>query len=166
MLPVLSVMAFFVYSNYNNVTDVDITVMTVFAQIQSHTQVIELMSFTYITFPVRSQSAMLDVSVLHRHNAHVQTSQTQEGPALPRRLRFYILSGSRTFMQAICVSDTHVSFLMHPQGWPQQHGLQAFSSFFFPNRRKKKNAAMAGKSISCLRVLWIGERRRGGGGEM
>lgn len=106
---------------------------------------------------------MLDVSFIHQQSAHVQTSQTQERPALPQRLRFYILSGSRTFMQAICVSDTHDSFLMHPQGWPQQHSLQPFC--FFRLQKKKKILSWLKKSISCLRVLWIEERRRGGGGE-
>lgn len=67
-------------------------------------------------------------------------------------------------MQAICVSDTHVSFLVHPQGWPQQHSLQAFFLFFLFFQQIKKNIVMAEKSISCLRVLGIGERRRGGGG--
>lgn len=85
--------------------------------------------------PVRGQSASCWLLPSSNSRMHMFTSwQTQERPALPQRLRFYILSGSCTFMQAICVSDTHISFLVHPLGWPQQHSLQAF---FLSNWKKK-----------------------------
>lgn len=53
---------------------------------------------------------------------------------------------------------------MHPQGWPQQHGLQAF--FFFPTEKNIVTGWKKKKSISCLCMLWIGERRCGGGGDV
>lgn len=116
-------------------------------QFKGHcTQNIRPFFLTYI----HSCLAMLAVILTQHQNTHIQTSQTQEGPALPRQLRFCILSGSCTCMQPICVSDTHVSFLMHPQGWPQQHGLQAF--FFFPTA--EKNIVMAKKKKYLMSVCF------------
>ena len=51
----------------------------------------------------------------------------------------------------LCKRYPHVSFLMRPQGWTQQHSLQAFSFFLFQLKI----------SIPCLRVLRIEESRRG-----
>lgn len=39
--------------------------------------------------------------------------------------RLAVLSGCDSFIQAVCVNDSHVSFQLRPRGWPQ-HGLQAF----------------------------------------
>lgn len=110
---------------------------------------------------------MLGVSLIHQQNAHVQTSQTQERPSLQQQqLIFYILSGSRTFMQAICVTDTHMFLFSctHKVGH-NNTACRLSLFFFFPT--EEKNIVVAERKVSrlsCLRVLWIEERRHGGGG--
>lgn len=95
------------------------------------------------------QSHMLDVSLIHQQRAHVQHHKHQESPVLPQRLHFFVW---HIHPGHLCKRYPHVSFLMHPQGWPQQHSLQAF---FFSNRKKYCHGW---KGVSC-----VGEGRREGG---
>lgn len=86
--------------------------------------------------PAIRQLDMLDVALIHQHNAHVQTPQTQERPALPQRLTFYILSGSCTFMQAISVNDTHMFLFSCTHKVGHNNTACRLSPIFFPAEKK------------------------------